>query len=191
MDEEFNDWYDLEHLPQMLAVPGMDTANRFVAIRGWPRYLAIYDLSEFGVLRSHEYRAMTGSRFTPWSRRILSRVKGWQRMTFVQQWPGTAAMSPDCAAFLLYVYRGNPELTSAAEGLARKPGVMQARAFGPGEETNDGGALVVECGAVLALPRPPAEVITVSGGTLVFSAAYARYWRTDPVARFHSLEHGQ
>ena len=191
MDEEFNDWYDLEHLPQMQGVPGIDTANRFVTVEGWPRYLAIYDLAKFAVLRSDEYRAMTGSRFTPWSRRILARVKGWQRMTFVQQWPGSATMSRDCGALLAYMYKGNPELRDAAERLAREPGVVQARAFGPGEETNEGGVLIVECGAVQDLPHSLAGLVTVSGGSVAFSAAYARYWRTDPVARFHSLEHDQ
>lgn len=186
MEEEFNDWYDLEHLPQMGAVPGIDTAVRFVAVEGWPRYLAVYDLEEFAVMRSSAYRAMTGSGFTAWSRRNLSRVKGWQRLTFNQQAPGGATIDPDSGALLVYVFKGSPDLSPAAKQLSREPGVIQARAFGPGEETNEGAALLVEAGAVATLPSVPASLFSSSAP--VFSAAYVRYSRTDPVARFHSLE---
>jgi hypothetical protein len=189
MEEEFNDWYDLEHLPQMGAVPGIDTAVRFVAVDGWPRYLAVYDLEEFAVMRSAAYRAMTGSGFTAWSRRNLARVKGWQRLTFNQQFPGGATIDADCGALLVYVFKGSPDLSSAAKQLSREPGVIQARAFGPGEETNEGAALLVEAGAAATLPDVSASL--VSSSAPVFSAAYVRYSRTDPVARFHSLEkHG-
>ena len=44
-EEEFNAWYDTEHLPERLAVPGFETALRFVCISGHPRYLAMYDLA--------------------------------------------------------------------------------------------------------------------------------------------------
>lgn len=186
MEEEFNDWYDTEHLPQMRAVPGIDTATRFVAIEGWPRYLAVYDLQEFAVLRSAAYRSMTGSGFTAWSRRNLARVKGWQRLTFKQQFPGGATIGDETGALLVYVFKGSPDLRPAAEQLASAPGVIQARAFGPGEETNEGAALLVEAGAVGTLP--PLHSPLVASSAPVFSAAYVRYSRTDPVTKFHALE---
>jgi hypothetical protein len=130
---------------------------------------------------------MTGSGFTAWSRRQLARVKGWQRLTFKQDVPGTATMHEDCGALQVYVFKGRPDLTDMLESLSREPGVIQARSFGPGEETNDGAALLVETGAVGALPRPPSAALASAPG-LVFSAAYVRYSRTDPVAKFHALE---
>jgi len=187
IEEEFNDWYDLEHLPQMQAVPGIDTAVRFVAVEGWPRYLAVYDLKEFAVLRSAAYRAMTGSGFTPWSRRILSRVKGWQRLSFTQESPGNASIDDECGALLISVFKGRPDLGPAARSLSAEPGVIQVRWFGPGEETNDGAAFLVEAGGAGALPRVSGSNLTSVPG-LVFSATYVRYSRTDPVAKFHALE---
>ena len=49
-DDEFNDWYDRIHLPEVLAVPGFVSARRFRAmpsVRGTlpdQRYLAIYEI---------------------------------------------------------------------------------------------------------------------------------------------------
>ena len=36
-DEEFNAWYNTEHLPELLAVPGILDAARYVRREGWPQ----------------------------------------------------------------------------------------------------------------------------------------------------------
>jgi hypothetical protein len=172
-------------------VPGIDSATRFVAVEGWPRHLAVYDLADFAVLRSPDYRAVTGSGFTPWSRRNLSAVKGWQRLTFVQL-SGEATLDPRTGALLVAVFEGAPDLRPAAAAAAGRPGVVQARAFGPGEETNDGAALLVEARALAALP-PLSALLELPGADrdaslLTFSARYVRATRADPFSRFHHLE---
>ena len=43
-DEEFNAWYNTQHLPQLLELPGFLDAARYVAIKGGPKYLAAYEL---------------------------------------------------------------------------------------------------------------------------------------------------
>lgn len=46
IEEEFNARYDTEHVPERLAVPGVETAVRFSSTTGAaPKYLAMYDLS--------------------------------------------------------------------------------------------------------------------------------------------------
>src|ERR1700751_2435877 len=52
---EFNNWYDEEHLPRLLEVPGFLSAGRYVAVKGAPKYLAIYELEDHNVLRSTAY----------------------------------------------------------------------------------------------------------------------------------------
>ncbi|MFC0529945.1 hypothetical protein [Phytohabitans kaempferiae] len=44
-EDEYNKWYDSEHVPEMLAVPGFVSAQRYVA-HGTPefRYLTIYEI---------------------------------------------------------------------------------------------------------------------------------------------------
>ena len=49
MEEEFNAWYDTEHLPERLAIPGFRSARRWV--RGGT-YLATYELDSPEVLQS-------------------------------------------------------------------------------------------------------------------------------------------
>ena len=46
-EEEFNAWYNTEHLPELLTLPGFLDAARYVATRGGPKYLA--------VVRTHEH----------------------------------------------------------------------------------------------------------------------------------------
>ena len=55
---EFNDWYDNEHGPARLTVPGISAGYRFRALDGQaPPWLAYYEMKS-GVLDSPEYKAL-------------------------------------------------------------------------------------------------------------------------------------
>src|ERR1051326_2471793 len=54
-DKEFNDWYNTEHLPELLAVPGILSAARYKAVKGGPKYLAFYELENVGVLSTSAF----------------------------------------------------------------------------------------------------------------------------------------
>ena len=84
LEEEFNDWYDTEHFPQRRALPGVLTASRWVCLDGWPRWAALYDLESTGALDTPEYRAVSGPNSTPWSKRVLPRTAGRERLVFEQ-----------------------------------------------------------------------------------------------------------
>ncbi|HLZ72297.1 MAG TPA: hypothetical protein VKV26_20530 [Dehalococcoidia bacterium] len=66
-DEEYNAWYDDEHIPLLLKVPGVLRARRFRALEGEPRYLALYDLAAPEVRHSP---AFSQAADTPWSARM-------------------------------------------------------------------------------------------------------------------------
>src|SRR2546428_295463 len=51
-DKEFNEWYNTEHLPELLAVPGILAAARYVALKGGPKYLACYELDNMAVMHT-------------------------------------------------------------------------------------------------------------------------------------------
>jgi hypothetical protein len=51
-EDAFNRWYDEQQVARMLAIPGILSAARYVALRGAPKYLAMYELEDHLVLRS-------------------------------------------------------------------------------------------------------------------------------------------
>ena len=66
-DEEYNAWYDEEHIPYLIKVPGVLRARRFRAIEGEPGYLALYELESPEVRQSAPFQTAID---TPWSARM-------------------------------------------------------------------------------------------------------------------------
>ena len=108
MEEEFNAWYDDEHMAERLAIPGFRSARRWVAAvaPGEGKYLATYELDSPGVLSSREYLACFENQ-TPWSKRCLGRAVVFRRWACEQVEPGTADPSR-AARFLLCVAAAAP-----------------------------------------------------------------------------------
>lgn len=69
-EEEYHAWYNTEHLPSLLSVPGFLRGRRFLALEGSPKYLALYDLKDEGTLQTEAYFK---ARESPWT----SRVRGF------------------------------------------------------------------------------------------------------------------
>jgi hypothetical protein len=101
MEEEFNAWYDGEHLAERLAIPGFRSAARWVADvpPGAGKYLATYELDSPAVLSSKPYLARFHNQ-TPWSRRCLGKAVVFKRWACEQVAPGTADPHP-AAKFLV------------------------------------------------------------------------------------------
>jgi hypothetical protein len=72
-EEEFNAWYDTEHLPQLLTMPGFLDAARYVAVKGGPKYLAAYEVESAEAVQTPEF---LNRRVPPWDRRMSPRVIG-------------------------------------------------------------------------------------------------------------------
>ena len=83
LEEEFNAWYDTEHVPERLAVPGVLTAIRFSSVTATiPTYLAIYDLESERVLDSEAYLRVAGDNSSPWTKRVTTTFQGTNTKTF-------------------------------------------------------------------------------------------------------------
>ena len=82
-ESEFHRWYEEEHIPERMAIPGFLTARRFQALEGSPKYLAIYDLESPEVLRSPDYQRMIGPGKTPWTRRMEQLFVNGRRNVYV------------------------------------------------------------------------------------------------------------
>ncbi len=103
-EDEFNAWYDDEHIPERLSVPGFVTGLRFVCIDGHPKYLAMYDLESFEVLSSPAYMKVGFGNASPWTKRVTGRVKVW-RSAGHQVYAASGVTKP-CARVLLFRFRG-------------------------------------------------------------------------------------
>lgn len=62
VEEEWNRWYNEEHLPEIVDCPGFRSGQRYVAhnASGGRRYVAIYELEDASALRSVEFSARRG-----------------------------------------------------------------------------------------------------------------------------------
>jgi hypothetical protein len=101
IEEEFNAWYDTEHVPERLSVPGVLTAIRFASVSAaTPKYLAMYDLETESVLDSDAYKRVAGSNSSPWTRRVTGKTKVY-RSVGNQIYPGNAITSRSARVTLL------------------------------------------------------------------------------------------
>ncbi len=68
-EEEFNRWYNEEHLPERMAIPGFLGGARYEAVKGGPKHLACYELESAAVMESPAYKKVQGNP-TPWTKKI-------------------------------------------------------------------------------------------------------------------------
>jgi hypothetical protein len=137
-EDEFNDWYDTEHLPERQRVPGFLTGQRWLGADNPKQSVATYDLESLSVLQGAAYRAVGGANLSPWSKRVTARVQrllrfeGDQILPGDQTAPGNAgglllvAMSPALAVETAFNAWYDNEHVPA---LANVPGVLSARRF--------------------------------------------------------------
>ncbi|KAG6819912.1 hypothetical protein H0H93_007446 [Arthromyces matolae] len=58
-EAEFNDWYDNEHIPPRLRVPGILSSTRYKAVDSLtPSWLALYDITSPDVAQCPEYKSL-------------------------------------------------------------------------------------------------------------------------------------
>lgn len=71
-EDDFNLWFDTEHLPERVAIPGFLDARRYESLSTPTRYLQIYSATDIAVLNSEPYRAAL-ARQTDWSMHHIAR----------------------------------------------------------------------------------------------------------------------
>ncbi|HEX5368119.1 MAG TPA: hypothetical protein VFY10_01750 [Dehalococcoidia bacterium] len=75
-EEEFNAWYNTEHLPMMADVDGTISDRRFAATMAKQKYLARYDLMNPDVPTTEAWLKV---RYTPWTKWIGRAIRdGWR-----------------------------------------------------------------------------------------------------------------
>lgn len=136
--DEFHDWYDLEHVPERLRVPGFINAERWISDENPKLAVATYDLDNLGVLQSAPYKAIGYENSSVWTKRVTAMAKRILRFTGEQLVPGDLAAPAGAGGLLVASMNVDPAAEPEfnewynAEHLPQLgavPGVLSARRF--------------------------------------------------------------
>jgi hypothetical protein len=137
-EDEFHDWYDLEHVPERLRVPGFLNGERWIDAKNPKVSVATYDLDNVSVLQSGPYRAIAGENSSPWTKRTARFRKGLIRYEGEQLCPGDRTAPAEAKALLVIAMNVAPEHehefnewynTEHIPALGAVPGTLSARRY--------------------------------------------------------------
>jgi len=144
-EDEFHDWYDLEHIPERKALPGFGSCERWIGVENSKRAIATYDLDTIDVLRGQAYQSIAYNNLSPWSKRVTRKCTRILRFEGTQILPGGES-APDQAGGLLMVAinvtNENDDDFNAwyteehIPNLLKVPGVLSARRYKSSEGTH-------------------------------------------------------
>ena len=137
-EDEFNDWYDLEHVPERMRVPGFLNAQRWVGDENPKIDVATYDLETHAVMTSPAYQAIGGANGSVWTKRVTAIAKRILRFEGTQIVPGDVTGPAEANALLAVAMNVDPAVeaeynewynTEHLPQLGAVPGVLTARRF--------------------------------------------------------------
>ena len=184
-EEEFQDWYDTEHVPERMAIDGYETGRRFVCYSGFPKYVALYDLANLEMVSNNpQYSKATGQGVSAWTHRLRTKVLGRYRFTGDQIYPGQANMggvSPVIRLLLLRFRNASRAdekkiLAGLRKNFDRRRGVSQTRLF-RGVETKGDYIATVEFNTNSSDLEVNSAAFGTAGKCLDLINAYVPYWR--------------
>jgi hypothetical protein len=108
-EDEFHDWYDLEHIPERQRVPGFAACERWIGAHNPKISVATYELDDISVLTSPGYRAIGGENLSVWSKRVTAKVHMLMRYEGEQILPGEQTAPSGGGALLLNAMSVAPE----------------------------------------------------------------------------------
>jgi hypothetical protein len=137
-EDEFNDWYDLEHVPERERVPGFGRIERWIGAENPKISIATYDLDSPAVLGSEAYRRIGGENLSVWSRRVTAKAKRVARFEGEQLPPGNQKAPEGAGGLLIYAMNFAPEAEAEMNAwydeehiprLSAVPGCLLARRY--------------------------------------------------------------
>ena len=96
VEDEFNRWYNEEHLAERLSIPGVLSAARYEAVSSGPKHLACYELESADVVYTPEYLRWLENP-TEWSRRMSPGVVATTYIRNVYEMIHPAQLKPEIA----------------------------------------------------------------------------------------------
>jgi hypothetical protein len=137
-EDEFHDWYDLEHVPERQRVPGFGACDRWIGATNPKHAVASYELDSLDVLQSAPYRAISGANLSVWSKRVTAMCKRLIRFDGTQILPGDQAAPAGAGGLLVNAMNVDPAHEAEFNewydhehipALTAVPGTLSARRF--------------------------------------------------------------
>ena len=137
-EDEFNDWYDTEHLPERARTQGFISAQRWRGDNDPKLSVGIYDLESLDVLQTPVYMGIAGANLSPWSKRVVNQCQRICRFEAEQTVPGRQAGPADAGGLLLVAMNIPAAVESEFNAwyvdehlprLSKVPGCLSARRF--------------------------------------------------------------
>ncbi|MGE0417275.1 MAG: hypothetical protein AB7O80_10740 [Acetobacteraceae bacterium] len=107
-EDEFHDWYDLEHVPERERVPGFGTCERWISVANPKQAVASYELDSLSVLQSEPYKAIAYDNLSVWSKRVTAMCTRLLRFDGEQTNPGDAVAPAKCGGLLVNAMNVDP-----------------------------------------------------------------------------------
>jgi hypothetical protein len=81
-EQDFNEWYNREHIDERTQLPGFLRSRRYIACEGTvsPKYVAWYETRDVADLGAAGYMALLSNQ-TEWSQRVMGQFSLFQRLT--------------------------------------------------------------------------------------------------------------
>lgn len=136
--DEFNDWYDTEHLIERERIKGFINARRWLGATDPKIAVALYDLENLDVLQTPAYRAIVGDGLSPWARRVIGKAQQICRFAAEQTVTGRLAGALEAEGLMMYAMNVPAAVDDEYNAwfneehlprLSQVPGVLRARRF--------------------------------------------------------------
>lgn len=126
--DEFEEFYDPEHIRERMGIPGFLTGARLTDVDQPTRQLALFDLAGGDVLEGKAYRAL-GAAPSAWARRIIRLCEVTERLvcSIVLEVGARPDRAASAAARWIALLPGSVTAGGAVGALAAAPGVLRCR----------------------------------------------------------------
>jgi hypothetical protein len=201
--DDYNAWYEREHMFERLAVPGFHRARHYLTVSGAPRYFTYFVTDTAAVVASPAY-LVQANHPSPWTRRILPHFRNTNRTACnvvrrIGRGYGASSLTVRLAAVVgredeLFTWLGTTQLPAVVE----QPGIVGAQLW---RADHDATLLPVEDRQLRPEPDQLADLVVFVDGTTVehltavangplSAASLAAHGADRPVLAIHQLLNG-
>ena len=170
IEDDFNRWYNEEHIAERVGIPGFLNGRRYLAIDGVPKYVALYETVDPQVLKSESYLKVSNHP-TPWTERVRPHFQNFVRNEY--ELLLTLGTLPDGAAPYVLTVRLETEIDPGSKNTEQFSAVLSYPVFVEGREVLPAGSRVEGevRGSKKRIVLSPQHITVPCGQRMDFNAA--------------------